>query len=186
MLGPDKTAVAGAKVYFHFLTHQDEPISARATSDANGRFSFTLNRKDVPLTAVTQFDPLQFGHVIVKADGYAVTWLWLFGKKPASDLILRLAKDTAPIEGRVLDLEGKPLAGLRVSVQSAWASEDGDLTKFIEQSKSGESIHNVAFKTLPNFLGTDIKNGRNLSRVVPSTTTGADGRFVNVKQLLFP
>ena len=38
--------VPGAKVYYHFCSAEYEPHPVRATTDSQGRFSFTLSRKD--------------------------------------------------------------------------------------------------------------------------------------------
>ena len=50
----------------------------------------------------------------------------LFEAGTAADLTLRLVKDDVPIEGRVVDLEGKPVRGatIRPVVLSASRGED--------------------------------------------------------------
>src|SRR5439155_27144079 len=55
----------------------------------------------------------------------------------AKELILRLAKDDLPIDGRILSLEGKGLAN--IPVQVVWVSKnpDGDLAPWIEGVKKG-------------------------------------------------
>ncbi len=165
VVGPDKKGMAGAKVYFHFFTHQDEAIPVRAITDANGRFSFTLTRKDVPLSAVpSQSDPLKTGHVLVKADKFTITWTNV--TKPTLDLMFQVAEDTTPITGRIRDLEGKPLAGLRVSALSAWAAENADLAPFLKELHAGKSLYDAGFKNLPNHLGTEIVN-RNAAQAFP-------------------
>jgi RNA polymerase sigma factor (sigma-70 family) len=181
VLGTDNKPVPGAKVYYHFFTHEDEALPVRAATDAEGRFSFTLSRKDVPLSAeILQLDPLKMGQVVVKADGFAIAWLFLANQVPErplqmTNLTLHMKQDTQPIEGRILDLQGKPLAGLRVSTLSAWASENGDLSEFLKALRSGDILFS-AINHLPNFLGNIIIN-RNLAQFLPSANTGADGRF---------
>src|SRR5262249_19046480 len=91
--------VAGASVYYHFITREDEPTPARATTAPAGRFPFTLPRRDVPLSAdAIQSDPLRTGQVVVKAAGF--TFAWKAAPKQPGDLSLRLAADDAPVEGR--------------------------------------------------------------------------------------
>ena len=39
VLGPNEKPVAGAKVYYYFITRQEEAMPVRATTDAEGRFA---------------------------------------------------------------------------------------------------------------------------------------------------
>ena len=50
--------------------------------------------------------------VAAVAAGYGPDWVAL--KEPGAELTLRLVKDDVPIKGRVLDLEGRPIAGATV------------------------------------------------------------------------
>src|SRR5207302_7313724 len=126
---PGRPTRAGAKVYYHFINREDEPIPIRARTDDRGEFSFALTPKDVPLSAdATQSDPLKTGHIVIKANGF--TFAWRGTAKGAADSDFRLARDDTPIEGRILDLQGKPLGGLKVSILSMAVPEKGDLTPF--------------------------------------------------------
>jgi RNA polymerase sigma factor (sigma-70 family) len=175
VLDPDGKPVAGAKVYYHFITREDEPIPVRTATDSQGRFSFTLTRKDVPLSAdAIQADPRKIGQVIVKADGFTFAWRTATGK--AEELNLQLGQDEAPMEGRMVDLQGKPLAGLRVSTLSVFAPEKGDLSAFVKALESGESLYQAVWPHVPNYLRNPII-GRSLAGFLPVTTTDADGRF---------
>ena len=55
-------------------------------------------------------------------------------EQPATDgsLTLRLAADDVPIEGRVLDRDGRPVAGATVRVWSLWWTDEGDLGPWLE------------------------------------------------------
>jgi RNA polymerase sigma factor (sigma-70 family) len=175
VVGPDGSPIAGAKVYYHFITSETLPIPARATTDAEGRFSFTLGPKDVPLSAdATRDPPLRAGQVVAKADGF--TYGWSLAPKQPGDLVLRLARDTTPIEGRMVDLQGKPLAGLRVTVWSIAAPESGDLSGYVKAMQSGERHYEAIFKHLRNWLTNPIRGG-NMASFFPSATTDAEGKF---------
>src|SRR5262249_34165264 len=77
---------------------------------------------------------------------------------------LRLVKDDVPVSGRVLGLEGQPIAGATVSVRRVDRTADGDLTAWIAARKDGRSVATKGFAPAP--LG------------VPATlTTDRDGRF---------
>jgi RNA polymerase sigma factor (sigma-70 family) len=174
VLGPDDRPVAGAKVYYHFITRADEPIPVRATTDAQGRFSFALTDRDVPLSAdATGRDPRRAGQVVAKADGF--TFAWVGVAKDTAELTLRVAKDDTPLTGRVVDLEGRPLAGLRVTALSTAAPETGDLADFLKDLEAGKSYFE-ALRHLPNLLHNPII-GRSGVPLLPATTTGTDGRF---------
>src|SRR5262249_53930397 len=85
-----------------------------ATADAKGRFTCEVNPADRH----------QLASLVATAPGSAPGWAPLAG--PAAGTTLRLAEDV-PIKGRLLDLEGKPVAGAAVRVVSVGASDDGDL-----------------------------------------------------------
>jgi RNA polymerase sigma factor (sigma-70 family) len=175
VLGPDGKPVADARVYYSFITREAERVPVRATTAADGRFSFTLTQKDVPLSAdATQSDPLRTGQVVVKAEGF--TFAWAAAAKPGEDLSLQLAADDVPVEGRIVDLQGKPLAGLQVSALSAAAPMQGDLSAFVKALAAGETLYIALGKHMPNSLHNRLI-GRSLAGFLPTATTDADGRF---------
>jgi RNA polymerase sigma factor (sigma-70 family) len=68
------------------------------------------------------------------------------------------------IEGRIVDLEGRPVAGARVAVNRRWSARDGDLGRWLDRARDDGLAH--------------IEDGLSPSRAVPATaTTGPDGRF---------
>ena len=86
-------------------------------------------------------------------------------KPGASDeLTIHLVEDGPPIDGRIIDLEGRPVAGARVEVERLWFAESDDLSTHIEEepgaAPSGAS--GTALTRLPTTI---------------ATTTDADGRF---------
>jgi protocatechuate 3,4-dioxygenase beta subunit len=175
VVGPDGKPVAGASVYYHFITREAERVPVRAVTDAQGQFSFTLTRKDVPLSAdAIQRDPRKIGNVVVKADGY--TFAWRAAALHRGDLPLQLARDDTPVEGRVIDLQGRPVVGLRVTALSAAAPGKGDLSKFLKGLRAGESFYEALYHYADNVLANPVI-GRSVDELLPSTTTDADGRF---------
>ncbi len=175
VLDADGKPVAGAKVYYYFLTYQEEALPVRALTDAQGRFAFALRPKDVPLSADTrQADPRKTGHIVVKADGF--TFAWHSVAKKQTDLTLRVAADDTPLTGRIIDLQGKPLAGLRVTARSAAAPEKGDLTPFLKALQAREPFYPSLFSHVPNYLVKPLIGGSRV-QLLPVATTDADGRF---------
>ncbi len=177
VLGPDGKPIAGARVYFQFATLQEEPIPVRATTDAQGRFAFTLTRKDIPLSAdARQADPRKMGHVIVKAEGFTFAWQYVALMQTPQDSKLHVAADDTPLTGRIIDLQGRPLPGLRVSAWSAATPEKGDLTPFIKAIQAREAFLTALVHHAPIRLNNPL-NGHLRVSLLPTTTTDADGRF---------
>ncbi len=166
----DGKPVAGAKIYYCF--HEQEPLTmpatipVRATTDENGRFAFTLTERDVPKTAsalTLDGDAVKGGFVVAKADG--LTWAWEVYRKLPTEIELTCAKDTTPLTGRIVDLQGKPIAGVRVLPLEAVAPA-GDGAVFLKAIERGEvpQLAQASFWRQPSLL-------------LPATTTDADGRF---------
>ncbi len=155
VLAPDGMPAASADVV---LRTRDGP---RTTAGPDGRFRL----------AVT-IQQLQGGAPLVaRAKGFAPDWLWL-GQPPKGEVTLRLAKDV-PLRGRVLDLEGQPVAGVRAQVLllRKWADGD-DLTPWFEKNRErlalggGPDMDEGFRRIAPGPLG-----------VIATATTGKDGRF---------
>ena len=175
VLDPDGKPIAGVKVYYHFIVRQEEPLPVRAATDAQGRFTFKLTPKDIPLSAdAYQADPRRTGHVIVKADGF--TFAWHGVAKQQTDLTLRVAVDDTPLAGRIIDLQGKPLAGLRVTALSVAAPEKGDLTPFVKALQQRQAFYPSLYSHVPNHLVNPLI-GKHRIPLLPTTTTDANGRF---------
>jgi RNA polymerase sigma factor (sigma-70 family) len=136
VLDPDGKPVAGAKV--HLLQwgpafggpSPDQAPKVWAETDKDGRFSFTAPRYQ--------------GELFVTAAGFAPGWemtgrfpsVEIVGApqetKPAADnLVIRLAKDDVTVSGRLLDIQGEPVAGATVRVFALKASPDGKLDKWV-------------------------------------------------------
>ncbi len=184
VIDPQGKPVARAKVYYHFITLQDEPLPVRATTDAQGRFSFSLTRKDVPLSAdaIEVDDPLKNGQVIVKAAGFTYGWRMVTNQQTdlatnqRTDLRLQLFHDDTPVEGRIVDLQGKPLAGLRVSALSVAALEKGELAPFVKALQARKPFYVAIFEHFSNQLINPVV-GQSLAGFLPSATTDVEGRF---------
>ncbi len=92
----------------------------RATTGADGRFEFTVSDADPEVCRALRMTsgwPGGFGdiQVIASAEGLGPAWTSLIEIK--GEIELRLVPDDIPIEGRLLTLEGRPLAGIAVRTQ---------------------------------------------------------------------
>jgi RNA polymerase sigma factor (sigma-70 family) len=156
VLGPDGKPLARAKVYLWMNTTKDKSALAIrdvAEADGDGRFRFSVLRKDAGPD----------GTVVAWAKDHGPDWADLDKPEKDRDVTLRLVKDV-PINGRVLDLEGQPIAGVTVEVLRLEKTANDDLKPWFEAQSRGQypSMKNLGAKLLEEPI---------------SLTTGKDGRF---------
>jgi RNA polymerase sigma factor (sigma-70 family) len=170
VVDPAGKPVAGAKVYYSrstlLLRDPPPPPPAPATADARGQFRFRISRTGY-LAEYEKAYWLQ-GAVIGVSPGYGPAWVGRDNAEKLSDVTLKLVKDV-PIEGRVLDLEGKPIAGVSVRVRGFHLREDDKMNAWLENLQAGKEIHGPHFSLSwldPAHLG--------LARPV---LTGGNGKF---------
>ncbi|HEV3260671.1 MAG TPA: sigma-70 family RNA polymerase sigma factor [Gemmataceae bacterium] len=174
VLDPDGKPFAGAKLCVLYDTLNSLPLPVRGTTGKDGRFRFNVARTDFDKTSDSE--PWRNTSVVALADGYGLGFeIPRPGKKPQSptNLMLRLTSDDLPASGRVLDLEGKPIAGVRLSVRGIEAPLQEDLRPFVAALKSRKE-GGVIFDFLRGFMGP---MGSAVGQLFPPATTGADGRF---------
>lgn len=135
------------------------PLPLRATSAANGRFRFSLKkaeldawRRDYSRGISSDVDYKNDCRLVAVADGYGPIWqsAYVFDqdgrfletmkraypdnakdfarkKEPA----LRLVRDDMPLVGRIVDPQGRPIAGVTVRVTSIQPMKNEDLTEWL-------------------------------------------------------
>jgi len=196
----DDKPVTGAEIWLAFASYRsDDPtipstVRKMAMSDQQGDFSFQFEPIKADEGGAARWSPKP--RVFAKAAGYGCDWLPLeafeknpvssasrdalerevdesIGSKQFSSRTLKLPREAGPVSGRLIDLEGNPVPGVVVSIESL---ENVDLTQMNEAfEKSSRDIGNKAMwgRSLP---------GGNLSRVdwqtfVPSAKTNENGEF---------
>jgi RNA polymerase sigma factor (sigma-70 family) len=174
VLDADGKPVTGAKVYLLKWAMPGKPLDKTppnvwAETDKEGRFSFTA--------------PPYAGELFVTAAGYGPGWdsKWnqrhaAVGVKPqpptAIEFTVRLARDDVPVSGRLLDVQGEPVAGATVRVFGLKASSDGSLTKWIDAVKKRAPGENLVDDQFVSSFFVD-----ELAHFFPPITTDKDGRF---------
>ncbi|WP_171473124.1 carboxypeptidase regulatory-like domain-containing protein [Frigoriglobus tundricola] len=179
VLGADGKPVPGAKIYYCFPdrgTAEIPAVPARATTNPDGRFTFTLGERDVPNTAAAVGnDPLRGGFLVAKAEGR--TWAWEQVHADTGDVVLTCAGDTVPVRGRIIDLQGQPIAGVRVTPLGVAAPAKGDFSAFMKAFERGETVGGAVRRHLPNFWHDYSAIQRRPSPLLPAATTDAKGWF---------
>jgi RNA polymerase sigma factor (sigma-70 family) len=104
-------------------------------------------------------------YLVARAPGLGGDFIDL-GKAPAGDVELRTVRDNA-VRGRVIDTQGKPVAGVTVAVRHVGTYANNSLDGFLVAWKMRDPFSGVP----PGVKGTWEEG------VFPATTTGKDGRF---------
>ena len=88
------------------------------------------------------------------------------------------------IEGRIVDLEGRPIAGARVEVTNLWSAPDNNLDRWIAQVQDRGVSHPSEGLSPGGMVGALPATSRGRSQLsspsptnLTTTITGADGRF---------
>ncbi len=154
VLDPDGRPLAGAKLWLAFQgtdwTWSTRVPQVRTTSGPDGRFDLTVSDDDPEVKRalrMTSGMPGGFGAIqlVATAEGFGPCWIDLAGA--TGDVELRLVRDDVPIEGRLINLEGRPIPGVEVR------------TLLVEDPKNKECIFGAP------------------SGYFQAATTDADGRF---------
>jgi beta-lactamase regulating signal transducer with metallopeptidase domain/protocatechuate 3,4-dioxygenase beta subunit len=160
VLDPDGKPLPGAKVFLVETAREGWKHRERATSGPEGRFRFTVARSEFDRSRKTE----PWTSVLVAATAEACGPVWESAGRPAqaASLTLRLAPDDVPIKGRVIDLEGRPVPGVTITLGtlSCRADADGKSVPFDAPPEASKSM-----AIMP------------LDPLVPYPVTDADGRF---------
>jgi predicted thioesterase len=168
--------VAGAKVYLYVdadepLTHPPISPPVRATSDADGRFRFTVDRVKLASGPVRNG---RYPSVLLAAfaEGYGPAWTNELTIDDPEGNRLELVGDDAPITGRLIDLEGRPLPAVTVRVVQVDATPTEDLSLWLSETQRNP---NTAYQLFFTMLTRSLP--ASLSLLIPPVKTGSDGRF---------
>ncbi|MBP3956892.1 sigma-70 family RNA polymerase sigma factor [Gemmata sp. G18] len=179
VVGPAGKPVGGATVVWrqkpanaHGQFHADPaelyPAPVTGRTDAEGKFKL-----DVVIRGRTPFRPFNpWGNLTVLADGFGPCASHtgdLIGEKWNQNIELTLAKTDVPIEGRVIDLEGKPVAEVTVRPVMVFFNIAGDLGPWLK-SVTGTDYPPDRHQVGISIPAADLE-------LTQSATTDKDGLF---------
>ncbi|HEX7448410.1 MAG TPA: M56 family metallopeptidase [Pirellulales bacterium] len=199
VVGADGQPLAGAEIWFAVLPYESPGSPAQGTlrrmaaSDSHGDFSFGLK----PLENADQFpiDWTLFAWLAAKAPGHGYDWLplrsfengavaseeritlWqkiddVLGQGRSANRTLKLPRE-APVHGRLVDLEGRPLKGVAVSVERIQNANRALLREGF--AKASRNTVDKALRT--TAFGASSLDRRDWQTLIPPVKTDDNGEF---------
>ncbi|MBI1913303.1 MAG: sigma-70 family RNA polymerase sigma factor, partial [Planctomycetes bacterium] len=166
VLGPDGQPVADAKLYLTLswsYVKRPSPSPAYASTGPDGRFQFTVPKAKFGDSATT---------LAATAANHGVAWVDVPMRGKRENLTLQLVKDV-PINGQVVDLQGRPVRGVTVRLLHIRAAPKEDLRSWLEAVKAKqEGSHRLEGQHLSGQLMS-----QEISGLPQKANTNADGRF---------
>jgi RNA polymerase sigma factor (sigma-70 family) len=160
VVDPQGRSVAGAAVRTYYLG-RDDRLVPETTSGPDGRFR--LRVRPWGINSLSQSGAM-YPWVVASAPGFGPGWASAIREPGAPDeTTVRLVEDGPPIEGRIVDLEGRPVAGSRVRVEQLWFAREGSVSAWLDRAR-GTAIEGP-------WYGLDKLPASIIA------TTGPDGRF---------
>lgn len=141
VLKPDGTPAAGATVrstarvvwpMTKFVSEDFEPPIAKATCNERGGFEILVDQHPYgELPEAADEDRRKLMTISATSDGYGPAWIAYDSIDPSKPVTLRLVEDV-PIRGRVIDLEGRPLANTWIHIKSIRSGQNDDLSRWLD------------------------------------------------------
>src|SRR5262249_12134740 len=163
VLDPDGKPKAGAKVLLCGLTPGVIEFRVRAASGPDGTFRFTVRRDefgDKEVVPPSRSRPERYVHVGAPADGCGAACVGAGKLEQRENLTLWLPAEEL-VKGRVLDLEGKAVAGVAVSahIRSMRTAKDHRPLPFDAPDDSGSYSGNLLPHDADRTRATSDKDG---------------------------
>jgi RNA polymerase sigma factor (sigma-70 family) len=156
VLGPDDKPVPGAKLFLIRL--RKSALTPQAIAAKDGTFALPV-------------DDMPGSYVLATAPGYGLGWARL-DPRPTPGFIIRLTAEET-ITGKVINLEGQPVAGVTVSVVEALRSGAGsNLDEWLRLARDPKRPDRPVLEALQP--GDGFLTGTGL---VPPVTSDREGKF---------
>ena len=167
VVDPQRRPVAGAAVRTYDQYRDAGPYWAdrpvpEATTGPDGRFILRVRPRGI--NSLPQRPGAMYPWVVASAPGFGPGWASAVREPGApEETTVRLEEDGPPIEGRMVDLEGRPVAGARVRVERLWFARQRSVSAWLEQAR--DTATEGPWRGLDQLPASII------------ATTGLDGRF---------
>ncbi|HEX5443656.1 MAG TPA: M56 family metallopeptidase, partial [Pirellulales bacterium] len=160
VLDPTGKPFGGAKLFLSYPIVNDLKEQLLGESGKDGRFEFPIDRNSFDVSRVA--DPWALAKLTAVAEGYGFDWIE--APKAESDCTLRLVDDV-PIRGRILTLEGQPVAGAEIKLRQVQVPAQDGIDEFLKMFRAGE-VYQFQRKVSQRVPGLRA-----------AATTDAEGRF---------
>lgn len=174
VLLPDGTPAANVPVLVYWRS-----LLAETTADAEGRFALELDPEEVVEKTSTSDWPRV--PVAAFAQGYGPGWKLLEDTESGKPITLRLVDDL-PVQGRVLDQQGRPV--VKATVRLFWLHDaDGNLDGFLQATRDTPTDTELQRYTQQHmqYLNPDLtqwwKGNRSSDPREHRVETDEEGRF---------
>src|SRR5436190_3792348 len=141
VVDPEGKPVSNARLWLEYkrLTQPAAELGPRysTTSGPDGQFRFSFPKSE--LTTQSRDDYWNSARVIATAAGFGFDEAVASKELAAKPLTLTLAKDTT-IRGRILDIEGRPVAGASVRVKDIRWTPGQSLDAFLAESRDARPL----------------------------------------------
>jgi hypothetical protein len=134
VLDPAGKPFAGAKLYVGYSVRRsapemDLPQAApplRTTTGTDGRFRFKFTKSELDARYLNDSRPA----VVAVSRGYGPDWAEIGDSDKSVDLSLKLVEDF-PVNGRILDQNGQPIAKAQVLVREVSSDSEEGVTRYL-------------------------------------------------------
>jgi len=182
ILDPDGKPAAGAAVYrsstaMLYLDHEPRTAALETRTGPDGSFRLSPDDAKAALDGkarlvVTPDDAkaaLRKARFVVTAEGCGPA----FVEQSTGDgmKVLHLVKDDVPIRGRVIDIQGRPVAGATIQVVGILWYPVGNLDEWLSALKTEKAAYPVQYRMLRSWYSDDIPS------IFPAVTADREGRF---------
>jgi protocatechuate 3,4-dioxygenase beta subunit len=191
---PDGNPAAGANVYLLQESPMGTDAVAVVATNADGGFAFDVGKDAFNVDETSE--PWLIAKVLAKADGLGPAWALAASFEPSgkmaknlplypsltnrraelvADQTLRMVTDDVPIEGRIVSIEGHPIAGARVRVMEIDRTGQPTLDSWLAAVENPLTAFDKAWGHLRVSTGFNFR--REIERLFPDITSDNDGRF---------
>jgi beta-lactamase regulating signal transducer with metallopeptidase domain len=166
---PDGKPASAARI---FLTRWlDREIPLKATTGSDGKFDFSVNSDVLFGTRWLQ--------VVAVKPGFGLAWIKVDDLNRTANLTLKLVADDRPIDGRIFNLEGRPVVGATVRVASVSTFANDDPQPYVELLKSDAIVRSGQSGREMKMRAANFRFQSELSEIpqAPSARTDEQGHF---------